>query len=81
MSALSIIQANLISKVAPPVTANTGGTSKGDPTAGSGGDNPVVVHNPSANMKITAGDRAGAGILTILVLSSFLGMVIWISFL
>ena len=81
MSALSIIQANLISKVAPPVTANTGGTSKGDPTAGSGGDNPVVVHDPSANMKITAGDRAGAGILTILVLSSFLGMVIWISFL
>ena len=81
MSALSVIQANLISKVAAPVTANSGGTSKGDPTAGSGGDNPVVVVDPSANMKITAGDRAGAGILTVLVLSMFLGMLAWISFL
>ena len=81
MSALSIIQANLISKVAPPVTANSGGTSKGDPTAGSGGDNPVVVHDPSANMKITAGDRAGAAILTALVLGGLVGMVVWISFL
>ena len=81
MSALSVIQANLISKVAPPLTANSGGTSKGDPSAGSGGDNPVQMHNPSANMKITAGDRAGAAILTALVLASFLGMVVWISFL
>ncbi len=80
MSALSIIQANLISKVAPPVTANSGGTSKGDPSAGSGGDNPVQVHNPSANMKITAGDRAGAAILTALVLGSLVGMLVWISF-
>ncbi|KAL6716978.1 hypothetical protein ACLMJK_004891 [Lecanora helva] len=62
MSALSVIQANLISKVGPPKTAKSGGTSKGDPSAGSGGDNPVVVHDPSANMKITAGDRAGADI-------------------
>ena len=81
MSAMSVIQANLISKVAGPVTANKGGTSKGDPTAGSGGDNPVVVHDPSSNMKITAGDRAGAGILTALVLGSLVGMVVWICFL
>ena len=80
MSALSIIQGNLISKVAAPVTANTGGTSKSDPTAGSGGDNPVVVNNPSANKKITTGDKAGAGFLTALVLASLCGTVWWISF-
>ena len=81
MSALSIMQANLISKVAPPLTAKSGGTSKSDPTAGSGGDNPVVKNDPSANMKITAGDRAGAAILTALVLGGLVGMVVWISFL
>ena len=81
MSAMSIIQANLISKVAPPVTANKGGTSKGDPTAGSGGDNPTVIHDPTASMKITAGDRAGAAILTALVLGSLVGTTAWISFL
>lgn len=81
MSAMSVIQANLITKVGPPVTANKGGTSKGDPSAGSGGDNPVVVHDPSANMKITAGDRAGAAILTALVLGGLVGMVVWICFL
>ena len=80
MSALSVIQANLISKVAAPLTANTGGTSKSDPTAGSGGDNPVVVNDPSANKKITTGDKAGAGILTALVLASLCGTTWWISF-
>lgn len=81
MSALSVIQANLISKVAPPFTANSGGTSKGNPAAGSGGDNPVLVDDPGANMKITTGDKAGAGILTALVLASLCGTVAWISFL
>lgn len=80
MSAMSVIQANLISKVGPPVTANKGGTSKSDPSAGSGGDNPVEVNDPSANMKITAGDKAGAGILTALILGSLVGCVWWISF-
>ena len=80
MSALSVIQANLISKVAPPVTANNGGTSKGNPSAGSGGDNPVQYNDPSANKKITMGDKAGAGILTALVLGALLACVWWICF-
>jgi len=80
MSAMSVIQANLISKVGPPVTANKGGTSKGDPSAGSGGDNPVEVSNPSVNKKITTGDKAGAGVITAVILGSLVGCVYWISF-
>ena len=81
MSALSVIQANLISKVDPPVTADKGGTSKGDPTAGSGGDNPQKAMDPNANNPITTGDKAGAGILTALVLSGLVGSTWWICFL
>ncbi|PFH55576.1 hypothetical protein XA68_18021 [Ophiocordyceps unilateralis] len=44
----------------PPVTARTGGTSQGDPNAGSGGDHVSEPMRP-----ITTADRAGAGILTI----------------
>lgn len=81
MSAMSVIQANLISKVGPPVTAVKGGTSKSDPSAGSGGDNPVSITDPSADEKITMGDKAGAGIVTAIILSSLVGTVAWISFL
>ena len=81
MSAMSAIQANLITKVAGPVSANTGGTSKSDPSAGGGGDNPdSVTVNPSDSYTITTGDKAGAGILTALVLTSLVGMIFWISF-
>lgn len=80
MSALSIIQANLISKVAGPVSAAKGGTSKGDPSAGTKGDNPNQILDPSMTSTITTGDEAGAGILTALVLGSLLGCVWWISF-
>lgn len=79
MSALSVIQANLIQKVAPPVTANTGGVSKSDPTAGTDGDNPPILE-PVLTRKITMRDRAGAGILTALVLGGLLATIYWISF-
>lgn len=79
MSAMSIIQGNLISKVGAPVTAKSGGTSKSDPAAGSQGDNPSQAANPNLNKPVTTGDRAGAGILTAIVLGSLLGSVWWIS--
>ena len=81
MSALSVIQANLITKVGPPVTQDSGGTSKGNPSAGSTGDNPSQGMNlPSSDTrKITAGDRAGASILTAVVLSGLVGGVWWVS--
>ncbi|KAL8873158.1 MAG: hypothetical protein Q9174_001327 [Haloplaca sp. 1 TL-2023] len=79
MSALSVIQSNLISKVAPPVTADKGGQSKGNPAAGSGTES----HTPKDSLltkTITTGDRAGAGILTAIVLSGVIGSTWWMSF-
>lgn len=80
MSALSVIQANLISKVDPPVTQKQGGTSKGNPSAGSQGDNPTPVTDSGSIRPVSTGDKAGAGILTALVLVSFSACVSWISF-
>ena len=78
MSALSIIQSNLISKVPPPVTAVKGGTSVGNPSAGSGGDNSNANANPVITKTISMGDKAGAGILTAITLLLVLGMTWWI---
>lgn len=79
MSALSVIQANLISKVAPPVTADRGGNSTSNPDAGSGSTstNPL---DPVLTRKVTMGDKAGAGILTAVVLGGLVGSTWWISF-
>lgn len=68
MSALEVIQSNLIKKVSGPVSNSTGGTSKGNPSAGTG--TTVHVEPPHA---ITTGDKAGAGVLTAVVLISLLG--------
>lgn len=76
MSALEIIQSNLVQHVAPPVTESKGGTSKGDPAAGSGGDRPPL--GKPAMREITNLDRAGAGVLTTLFLASLLGTAGWI---
>lgn len=70
MSALSVISANLIMEVASPKTAVTGGTSKGNPAAGTGNGE---TKNPLEGNPVTTGDRAGAGILTTLVLGGILG--------
>ena len=79
MSALSVIQANLIQKVAPPVTQDTGGVSKSDPSAGTKGDKPANVDN-LVTRQITAGDRAGASILTAITVGGLLATMYWISF-
>lgn len=80
MSALSIIQSNLISKVAAPVTADQGGTSKGNPSAGAGSNSNPTPADPLLTRKVTMGDKAGAGILTAVVLGGLLGSTWWISF-
>lgn len=74
MSAMEVIQTNLISKVDGPVTNATGGTSKGDPAAGTGGD--IMPLGPYTG-KITTGDRVGAGFLTFFVLVGVLGGAWW----
>ncbi|KAF8472572.1 glycosyl hydrolase family 76-domain-containing protein [Kalaharituber pfeilii] len=74
MAALEVIQSNLINTVVPPVTADKGGTSKGDPTAGTDEDKLVQPLNLSP---IKTRDRVGAGFLTAIVLSGILGGALW----
>lgn len=69
MSALEVIQSNLIQKVSGPVGNKTGGTSQGDPSAGSG-TSTDTVRAPNA---VTMKDKAGAGVLTAVVLIMLLG--------
>lgn len=75
MAALEVIQATLIQKSSSPVGADTGGTSQGDPSAGTGGDDDSGGAPTSV---ITTADRAGAGILTAFVIISTLGGMWWL---
>lgn len=73
LCALEVIQSNLITKVRGPLTNTTGGTSEGDDAAGGSG-----TKDPTAMSKITQADRAGAVIVTIIVLAGWLGGLIWL---
>ena len=76
MSALEVIQSNLITKAAVPVTNSTGGTSKGDPSAGTGQTTPdggFLVLSP-----VTTADKAGAWFLTVLFTILGVGTTTWI---
>ncbi|KAI2634999.1 glycoside hydrolase family 76 protein [Hypomontagnella submonticulosa] len=68
MNALQAVMAPLASLAPAPFTSDNGGSSQGNPDAGAS-DN-TKIEQPRA---ITAGDRAGAGILTTLVLAGLLG--------
>lgn len=59
-----------------PVTSDTGGSSKGDPGAGQSDPN----SNKPTLKKITAGDKAGASILTVLFAGMWLGLLGWMLF-
>jgi len=74
MSALEVIQATLVKAAAPPATAFTGGTSQGDPSAGTSG-NPVVGPDASA---VTIGSKVAAWFLTVLSCAALTGMSWWI---
>lgn len=73
MAALEVMQNLLIDQVAGPVGENNGGISKNDPTAGSDAGPVQVEMNP-----IGTGDKAGAGILTALVLAFLFGGAWWL---
>ena len=75
MSVLEVVQSNLIDVAPGPVTANSGGTSKGDPNAGvTSNIGPGDLHKS----QITTADRAGAGILTLVVISIIVGGAWWL---
>ncbi|CCF56646.1 hypothetical protein KAFR_0B03490 [Kazachstania africana CBS 2517] len=79
MSALEVIQNLLIHDRPAPYTASTGGSSVGDASAGlntttSSAD---VLEN---NLTITSKDRAGAAIITAVILGCMAGGAIWMLF-
>lgn len=76
MSALSIFQNLLIKNVAGPLTGKEG-SSKSDPNAGFGSGQGSGLFDPYANVPITIGDKAGAGILTLLSLVLVTGGAVW----
>ncbi|KAI5860830.1 glycoside hydrolase family 76 protein [Durotheca rogersii] len=73
MNVLAALSTLLINDTDAPVTNTTGGTSRGDPTAGSRGIS--LPHDEPP----TTGDRAGAGVLTAFVLATTIGGAIWIA--
>lgn len=74
MGVLSAVASQLIGKAKPPPTHSSGGTSTGNPDAGGNGDDFQTHGKP-----ITAGDKAGASILTLVVLGAACGMFGWMS--
>lgn len=78
MAALQVMGALLINGKTPPYTAATGGTSKSDPTAGTGTGTSLT--KSSGIQTISSGDRAGAGVLTAVILLAFVGMGVWSAF-
>ncbi|GJD01424.1 glycosyl hydrolase family 76 [Colletotrichum higginsianum] len=74
MNVLAAVSSLLIESVEPPATNNTGGISKGDPDAGSKSKDNIEPE------PISTADRAGAGILTAIVLAGGLGTWGWMSF-
>ncbi|KFY13731.1 hypothetical protein V492_03064 [Pseudogymnoascus sp. VKM F-4246] len=76
MSALEVIQSTLIGQTAGPVTNSTGGTSKGNPEAGTKTKTQQELMN---DWIPTTGDRAGAGAVTAAVLAGLIGGVVWMT--
>ncbi|KAF1963193.1 mannan endo-1,6-alpha-mannosidase DCW1 precursor [Byssothecium circinans] len=72
MAALEVMQNLLIPQAAGPVTETGGGVSKSDPNAGAGAKTTTVVFD-----EVTTGDKAGAGILTTLILVVILAGAWW----
>ncbi|KAJ5583994.1 uncharacterized protein N7459_003794 [Penicillium hispanicum] len=78
ISATNIFVANMIKFVnTAPVTSTSGGNSTSDPTAG---ENDTSSSTTPRQHSITTGDRAGAGILTVVFVLGWVGLVSWTVF-
>lgn len=74
MNVLGAVSSLLIDQVLPPFTNLTGGTSRGDPNAGS--------RSSTFDGKVappTTADKAGAGILTLIILGTAVSTLGWMS--
>lgn len=75
MNVLGATSSLLVTQVDGPVTANTGGISEGDPNAGQ--DPNSFERKPKP---LTTADKAGAGIVTFLLIAIAGGVFGWMSF-
>jgi mannan endo-1,6-alpha-mannosidase len=66
---LEVIQSNLVARARGPLSGATGGTSRGDPSAGSGSVNGV----PQEAGDVSPSDRKGAIALTVMLVLIMLG--------
>lgn len=73
LDAMQIFMANIVQDARSPVTRKTGGTSTGDPSAGTSSNTGIGA----PTTPITTASRAGAGILTAFVVVSWLGAIWW----
>ena len=74
MAALSVIGSTLNRQDLAPLSQRTGASSKSDPGAGSNAPiNPALLQSP-----ITTTDRAGAGILTVIMIVVVVGGAVWL---
>lgn len=73
MSALEFIQNTIVLQSPPPLTNSTGGTSKGDVNAGLNSHATTNRHV----IDVTGKDKAGAGVLTAVVLIIFVAIAAW----
>ncbi|CBF80512.1 hypothetical protein AN8421.2 [Aspergillus nidulans FGSC A4] len=72
--ATDVLSSVLVSeKSNPPLTTKTGGNSTSDPNAGTSDSK----HNTGEAKPITTGDRAGAGILTVVFVGLWGAMIAW----
>jgi mannan endo-1,6-alpha-mannosidase len=71
MSAMSVVQSNLVLHVAGPADGSTG-TSIGNPAAG-GLDRPTTNDEIIATRPVTTGDKAGGWLLTIVLITFLTG--------
>jgi mannan endo-1,6-alpha-mannosidase len=76
MAVMEAVQSTLILQSKPPVTNTTGGTSKGNPAAGI---DDTTANDPNAKNPINNRDKAGAGILTAVVICWVIGGLGWLS--
>lgn len=76
MSALEVIQSNLIGGVKGPLSSTTGGTSKGDASAG-GGQDGVPTEGISVD-DLSKHGRHGAIALTVVLILAMLGAAWWV---
>lgn len=76
MSALEVIQNLLVHEKSGPLTANSGGTSKGNPSAGL--TTTQTTNADAILLPTTTGDKIGAGFLTTLCLAMVLGGTYWL---